>query len=63
MAQPLTPEEEEQLKELRRRKAAMTRNQNRVRKYSPRIKSVQLEAKEEKKVAQISNSKESGASK
>lgn len=43
MAQPLTPEEEEQLKELRRRKAAMIRNQKRVRKYSPRISSVQKE--------------------
>lgn len=36
MAQPLTPEEEEQLKELRRRKAKMLRDQKRVRKYSPR---------------------------
>lgn len=36
MAQPLTPEEEEQLKELRRRKAKINRDQTRVRKYSPR---------------------------
>lgn len=48
MAQPLTPEEEEQLKELRRRKAVMDRNKGRVRKYSPRVKSVQLVDKEEK---------------
>jgi len=41
MAQPLSPEEEEKLRELRRRKAAMIRNQNRVRRYSPRVKSVQ----------------------
>lgn len=47
MAHPLTPEEEEKLKELRRRKAAMTRNQKRVRKYAPRpnrVSSVQKDA-------------------
>lgn len=48
MAQPLTPEEEAQLKELRRRKAAMNRNTNRVRRYSPRVKSVQLHDGEKK---------------
>jgi hypothetical protein len=48
MAQPLTPEEEEQLKQLRRRKAAMIRNETRVRKYSPRKldSSVQKDAKQ-----------------
>lgn len=38
MAKPLTPEEEEQLKELRRRKAKAIRDQKRVRKYAPRSK-------------------------
>ena len=36
MIQPLTPEEEAQLKELRRRKAKIQRDATRVRKYSPR---------------------------
>ena len=36
MEQPLTPQEEEQLRTLRRRKAKQIRDQNRQRKYSPR---------------------------
>jgi hypothetical protein len=37
MAQPLTPEEEEQLKQLRRRKAKHLRDAKRQRKYTPRL--------------------------
>jgi hypothetical protein len=38
MAKPLTPKEEEQLKELRRRKAKMLRDEKRQRAYTPRKK-------------------------
>jgi hypothetical protein len=50
MANPLTPEEENQLRELRRRKAKMLRDQKRVRTYAPRktVEAKQLVVDEKK---------------
>jgi hypothetical protein len=45
MAEPLTPEEEQKLRELRRRQAKMLRDKNRVRKYSPKKKSCDVDDK------------------
>lgn len=60
MAQPLTPEEEEQLKELRRRKAKMLRDQKRVRKYSPRVSSVQKDGEKNECLAISRMERQSG---